>query len=191
MAGEQETQQDIASVEGQTAPGTPAGAQNTVPTKPAEQTIPYERFKAVNDKLKALESAAEKAAKEQAEAEQKRLAEANEYKTLWEKAQAEAAQQAEARIDAERKALRLQVVAATPGFPTKWADRLRGNTLEEMQADAKELMADLPKPSAPNANGAPGDGSAPRAGQGWWERAGLTKEEAAARLGILPDKMQP
>jgi len=61
---------------------------------------------------------------------------------------AEAEQRAKA---AELKALRLQV-AAEKGLTPRQAGRLSGDTLEELQADADEFLADLP-----NLKPTPGD----------------------------------
>ena len=46
-------------------------------------------------------------------------------------------------------------------MPQALANRLQGETLEEIEADAKELMAALPKPAAPNINSGTGNGAAP------------------------------
>lgn len=40
-------------------------------------------------------------------------------------------------------------VALAKGLPAKWASRLAGETREELEADANELLESLPKPAAP------------------------------------------
>lgn len=95
--------------------------------------------------------AQELAQKAAAEAEAKALAEQGKFKELYEKLQADntAAQQ---RIkDMETAALRRDV-ATKFNLPAGLADRLRGATAEELEADAKLLLEAMPKPAAPNIN---------------------------------------
>jgi hypothetical protein len=55
----------------------------------------------------------------------------------------------------EAAALRREV-AAKVNLPAALVDRLQGETADELEADAKALLAALPKPAAPNINaGAP------------------------------------
>ena len=63
-------------------PATPAAEPNKSENPSQEQTIPYARFKEVNDKLKALEDAAAKAADEGKKAEEKRLEEQQQWQKL-------------------------------------------------------------------------------------------------------------
>jgi vacuolar-type H+-ATPase subunit I/STV1 len=60
---------------------TPAVAQNTDIQSP-EQTVPYTRFKEINDKLKAFEDDVAKQAKANQAAEEERLAKQSEWQTL-------------------------------------------------------------------------------------------------------------
>lgn len=77
----EETQPTTPAAQAQAPATPPAGAPNTE-TPAAEQTVPYARFKELNDKLKAFESdAAKKAAAQQAEDEQK-LAQQAEWQKL-------------------------------------------------------------------------------------------------------------
>ncbi len=87
------------------------------------------------------------------QAEQKKLVEQNEFKTLYEKSEA-------ARIKAEAdaqvatiKALRVSV-AVSVGLPVELATRLQGANEEELKADAEALKALIPA-SAEAAPGGP------------------------------------
>jgi hypothetical protein len=98
----------------------------------------------------------EAAQKEQEKAEQKRLAEQGEYKKLFEDAQAKAAELTEA-VKARDLALLRQQVATAKRLPDALADRLRGETREELEADADALLAAVPmKPTAPSLDGGAG-----------------------------------
>lgn len=101
--------------------------------------------------LKATEAA-------QAKAKADTLKEQGEYKTLYEETAAKLEQEQKARRELELTGLRREA-GAKYKLPTAWADRLRGETLEELEADAKALSATLPKPGAPNMNDLPGGGA--------------------------------
>ena len=64
--------------------------------------------------------------------------------------------------EAEAKARELELnalrraAAEKVGLPGALADRLRGETPEEMEADAKSVLAALPKPQAPDINNGAG-----------------------------------
>ena len=140
---------------------TPAVAKNT--DTQAEPMIPKSRFDEVNNRLKALEADSTKAAKAAKDAETKRLEEEGKYKELFEKQQAElTAAQAEAR-QASIKVMQRDVATKT-NLPLALAERLRGETADEMEADAKNILAALPKPAAPNINASNGAGGAPAPG---------------------------
>ena len=118
--------------------------------------------------------------KAQEEAEAKRLSEAGEFKALFEKAQAELEQERAARHAAEVATMRRDA-AAKLNLPAALADRLRGETLEDIEADAAALLADLPKPQAPNIN------ASAAAAPGKTLPAGLTEasiRDQAVRLGV-------
>lgn len=109
-------------------------------------------LKATADKLAALERA-------QADAEAATLAEKGEYQKLHaaEKDRADklaadlAAMQAQVRE--QQLAVLRHKVASEKSLPVALIDRLRGETLEEIAADADELLKALPRPNAPNLNG--------------------------------------
>ncbi|HQW89204.1 MAG TPA: hypothetical protein PK478_05110, partial [Nitrospira sp.] len=77
-------------------------------------------------------------------------------------------------------------VAARLNMPAALASRLQGEDESAIEADAKELMAALPKPTAPNINSGAGVGNAPRVNL----PAGVTEaslRDQAVRLGVNPD----
>ena len=128
---------------------TPAPKTETVEgNDPEPKGLTPDELRAENEKLaKALKEANKEAAgrrkrlEELEKSEQERL-EAS--KTELQKAQDRAAQ-----LEAETKNLRLSVlrrdVAAKTGLPEALIDRLKGETLEEVEADAKALLESLPK----------------------------------------------
>lgn len=133
-------------------------ATDTTPAAQAAATATDKTFTQaeVNEIVKARlqreqTRAQETAQKAAQEAEAKALAEQGKFKELYEKLQADntAAQQ---RIrDMETAALRRDV-ATKFNLPAGLADRLRGSTAEELEADAKLLLDAMPKPAAPNIN---------------------------------------
>lgn len=109
-------------------------------------------LKAAQDELTTLKAA-------QAEAEQKALAERGEYQKLYEseKAARAALEQSMAdmtnRLKAQELAALRQRVAAEKGLPAPLAERLQGETADELAADAETLLAAIPRPNAPSLNG--------------------------------------
>jgi len=79
----------------------PAGAQNTETNGEGAgmQAVPYERFKEVNDQLKALKDADKKRAADQEKAERAQMAERGEFQKLAEQA-SKRAEDAEAKLQA-------------------------------------------------------------------------------------------
>lgn len=151
----------------------------------AEPMIPKSRLDEVLNKLKTFESDKAKADKAAQDAETKRLADEGKYKELFEKQQADLlAAQSEAKSTAIK--LLQREVAAETNLPTALADRLRGESKDEMLADAKAILSALPKPTVPNINPNSGAGGAPVVGQ----MSEIEKNELAARLGVNPKFMQ-
>lgn len=162
---------------------TPEQAQPDATGEKAERVFTKAEVEAlVRDRLASAQRKAEEAAKKaQADAERKAAEQQGEYQKLYERAAAE--------LEAERqrsKALELaglrRDVAAKHQLPAALVDRLRGETLEELDADAQELVKALPKPTAPDIN----------AGQGVQKGSqnflgGLSTQEFAARFGVRPD----
>lgn len=140
----------------------------------------------IKDRLEQERGKSEKAAqKAQADAEAKVLAEQGKYKELFEKQQAEL-QTAQSEAKSAATKLLQQQAATDAGFPLKQSHRLKGETLEEMVADAKAFLAELPKPVAPNINADNGAGGVPAAGQ----LTDAEKQELGARLGVNPKFIQ-
>lgn len=106
------------------------------PVKPDQndpKTIPYERFKEVNDKAKALEDQLRAITDAQKKADEDKLKEEQKWKDLWEKSEKE-------KSEKEKELLRLRV-ASKKGLPADLTDRLRGETEQELEADADKLLA--------------------------------------------------
>jgi len=84
MADEATTTDSNAQTEGSTTDATSAETQNTESGagESMTQTVPYERFKEINDQLKALKTEQEKRAKADADAEEVRLKEQGKHEEL-------------------------------------------------------------------------------------------------------------
>lgn len=138
----------------------------------------------IKDRLdRASRKADEAAKKAAADAEAKALKEQGEFKTLFERTQAE--------LEAERaraKALELESmrrdIAARVGLPAGLASRLQGSDEAALEADAKLLLDSLPKPAAPNINAASGSSGVTPASTNLY--GGMTEQEFAAVYGINP-----
>lgn len=103
------------------------------------------------DKWKALARKHEEQAKANSAAA-KRLAEIEAASKSAEEKAAEARAAAEKERDEARLALLKRDAAEEAGLPKSWADRLRGTTKEELDADAKVLAKDLtPQPQQTSA----------------------------------------
>lgn len=138
----------------------------------------------VKERLQRAEAKAQETAqKATQEAEAKALAEQGKFKELYEKLQADN-QAATQRIrDMEMTSLRRDV-ASKLGLPAGLADRLRGDTAEALEADAKALLEAMPKAAAPNINASAGTGLTD---------AQITKAQAnelAAIYGVNPKYLQ-
>ncbi len=94
------------------------------------KSIPYTRFKEVNDGYAALKAQLAELQSKQKQTEEAALKEQNKYKELYE--------QRENELKAERlKILRLKVGKA---LPDELAELLQGETEEELKAHAEKLM---------------------------------------------------
>jgi len=103
------------------------------PVPPDQKTIPYDRFKEVNDEKKKLEDRLKTIEEAQKKADEDKLKEEQKWKDLWEKSEKE-------KSEKEKELLRLRV-ASRKGLPTDLTDRLRGETEQELEADADKLLA--------------------------------------------------
>lgn len=157
------------------ATGTNSGADDRRFSQADLDRIVKERLEREAEKTR---KAGEKA---QSDAEQKRLAEEGKWKEAFEKQQAELETERKARRDSDIKLLQ-QSVATKTGLPAALADRLKGETEDEMVADAKSIMAALPKPTAPNINAVGGDGGVPKNGALDEQK----KLSLADRFGVKP-----
>lgn len=132
------------------------------------ERLAKERTKAESMATKAREEAERKAAEEQGK-----------YQELYEAAQKRIAD-TEARLKAAEIASIKREVAARLNMPAALANRLQGDDETSIEADAKSLLAALPKPAAPNINSGTGNGATPATGV----MSEAEKKELAARLGV-------
>lgn len=172
----------VAAVEQEAQTPTPEQAQPDATGEKAERTFTKAEVEAmVRDRLASAQRKAEEAAnKARTEAERKAAEEQGEYKKLADSLKAELEAERQARKAAELAGLRRDT-AAKYSLPAALADRLRGETADELDADAQELLKSLPKPAAPNINA----GDAP--GQPAKLPGGMTEasiREQATRLGV-------
>ena len=149
-----------------TAPAVEAEpvAEAPVEVTPEEIAAQAEKPDAVSNAIKAEREAAKKAKAERDEA----LAKIKEYEDA-QKSEAEKREEALAETQKELEALRNQnhqlevrqlraTVAAEKNLPPRLANRLTGETVEEIQADADSLLEDLG--TLPGETPPPGDGGA-------------------------------
>ena len=113
------------------------------------ERLTKEKAKAESMATKAREDAERKAAEEQGK-----------FRELYEAAQQRIAE-TEARLKAAEIASIKREVAGKLNMPQALANRLQGETLEDIESDAKDIMAALPKPAAPNINSGTGNGATP------------------------------
>jgi len=158
----------------QTVPEQPKSTEWTSDSAAAE----IKALRAENAKHR---KAAQEADRLRQEAETAVMAEQGKYRELYEKAQAQAAK-LEADLKDREMALLRQQVAISKRLPSPLADRLRGETLEELEADADAILQAIPKPAAPSLDG--------RAGGNGTASAAVTDEEIeqlAARWRVKPE----
>lgn len=156
-------QTDVTSQAAATTPTSRMFTQDDVNRLLAEQK------RALADRAKSQTEEAKKAAEAVA------LAEQGKFKDLYEKAQAElAAKAAEVK---QMQIAQLRTVAATKhNLPPALVERLRGETAEEIEADAKALLAALPKAQHVNINSS--------AGQSLTGLNDAQRAEIAAKYGV-------
>ncbi len=189
MADETDTTAAAAGTTATAAEQQPANAATTG-AEPGNQTEQARTFSQADlDRIVTERLAKEKAKTEavlkraQDDAERKAAEEQGRYQELYTKVQAE--------LEAERNRARAAELAnmrrdtaAKFGLPDGLAKRLQGETPEELERDAQDLLADLPKPAAPNINA----GNAPgNTGAGKSYLGGLSEQEFAARFGVRAD----
>ena len=136
---------DDATGQADTGQQTGGEGQQTSPTFTQDQVDLIVKERLDRERAKA-EKAAEKAA---AEAERKAAEEQGEYKKLYEKLQGQLTEAEQKAAELEAARLR-ETVARKHNLPDALAERLRGETEEDLEADAKTLLEAMPKPAAPN-----------------------------------------
>ena len=99
-------------------------------TPPA--SIPYDRFKEVNDKANELEAQLKKISDKTKADEEKKLAEEKKWQEL--------AELKDKELKAKDSELIRLRVAAEKNLPVELIDRLKGETKEEIEADADKLL---------------------------------------------------
>lgn len=166
------------------ASGEPSGDPQGTPTAPNGEPNPAQPAQDDEDdkplsaaEAKAIRAALKNANKE-AEKNRLKLKEIDDAKlSELQKAQRDAA---EARTEAEnlRKENLRKTVALNAGLPAKWADRLKGETEDEMASDAASILADLGKPKTPAPD--PSQGPRQTAKTSGWDAG---KAEAQKRFG--------
>jgi hypothetical protein len=187
MADQEQAAQPTEIVAEEIKAETPApdGAALTLEQAMAELTKVRTALKDVNAEAKKHRLDAQTQAKAKTDAENARLVEEGKYKELFEKQQAELTK---AQADAKAATLRIlrRDAASAAGLPVELADRLIGESEAELLADAKTMLAHLPKPAAPNINSSPGAGGAPKPGTP--DDAAIA--ERANAYGVRPDLMK-
>lgn len=154
---------------GEQAPQQPAQAQPPAPA--GEQHVPYTRFKQVNDQLSSLREQLQQITGERDQAT----------------GATQSLEQRLATLESERDQARAQAqrlqVATSKRLPAELAERLRGDTPEELAADADRLLA-LLKPIADGPGVPPPSGGRPA---GKFDPRGKTAAEirAARAKGLI------
>jgi len=163
------------------ATGAEPGKQTETPAETEKTFTQADLDRIVKERLAKEQAKSEAKAQEAAKkAEEAALAEQGKYKELYEKAEAEKTEAAQ-KIAAMERAQLARTIAERVGLPASLAGRLQGDTEEEIEADAKTLLAALPKPAAPNLNSQPG-ANAPKAGQYTEDQ----RRDLAAKYGVNP-----
>lgn len=103
-------------------------------------------------------------AKAKSDADARAMAEQGKFEQLYKQTQTELEAERQ-RATAASLAVTRRDIAARLNVPAALADRLRGETPEEIEADAKQLIASLPKQNATSANAGSGS-KQPGAGDG-------------------------
>jgi len=139
---------------GQTATGADGEIQNTGDEQRTFTQADLDRI--ISERLSKEKARGEAtAARAKQEAERKAAEEQGQWKILAEQYRTEAETERQRAQAATMQVLRRDV-AARLNVPAVLADRLVGATADELEADAKTLLASLPKPGLPAANAGTG-----------------------------------
>jgi hypothetical protein len=177
-----EVVQPTAEAEQQPPAVAPTGAEPGQQTEAARTFTQADVDRIVAERLERAErKAADKAEKARQDAEAQVLKEQGKFQELYQKAQADLERLAAEKRSLELAALRRDV-AAKFQLPDGLAKRLQGETTEELERDAQDLLAAIPKPAAPDINA----GNAPARVNGN-VYGGLSEKEFAARFGVRAD----
>lgn len=130
--GQTQTEQTATPAEPTTQ--TPA-TQQTTQESPA--AVPYERFKEVNEKYKALETQLKEIQDRQKADDEKRLKEQGDYKKLYEDLQSQ--------LNTEKVTNMKLKLASSKGLPVDLVNRVQGATEEEIGNDIDSLLAFMKK----------------------------------------------
>lgn len=157
MADEQDitTEQESEAQAEQPDVQEPANGTDPETTETPEKTFTAAQVEAmIRERMERQERKAARVAEQAAEeAKRKAAEEQGEFKTLYEDTQEQLAEAQKRLAEMERASMRREAVDKT-GLPAALADRLQGDTLEEMVEDAKTLLAAMPKQQpATNING--------------------------------------
>lgn len=162
MPEEQQAQTPTAQPQ---APATPPAGASPTETPAQEQTVPYTRFKEINDQLKALKDEADKQAKARQAADEQKLAQEAEWQKL-----ADTRKSKIDELEPQAKlatALTEMVTAQYQADIKDWPEQVRAMapsedasilTKLEWMAKAKPLALELLKDKAP----VPGNGPRPK-----------------------------
>lgn len=162
---------------------TQAGGMPNEQTQQPDATemvqISKEELEKIRKGLKEANAEAAKYRITQEKLEQERKAKADAEMTELQKVQAHAKELEERLAQTERARMQSEV-AAKIGLPAKLASRLQGATIEELEADAKAILEDLPKQPPANGRANPGATNPSNAQPG----SGETDQQRRVRLGL-------
>jgi hypothetical protein len=130
-------------------PIVPPGEMPTPPPTESVEEFDKDRAMALITKLRAEAKELSGKAKRAEELEAAEAKRKEGEMTELQKLQAKLAE-AESRLKQESKARLQREAAEKVGIPASFAKRLTGETPEELEADAKEILETLPKTKAPN-----------------------------------------
>jgi hypothetical protein len=142
-------------------------------TTPEPEKFDEARAKELIDKLREIEKKGKADAKRLAEYEKNEQARIDAEKSELQKAQDRAAK-AESEAKEIRLALLRRDAATKTKLPLAFADRIKGETPEDMEADAAAMLEAMPKAVAPKLE--PTNPSAPQTGE--------TEADRKKRLGL-------
>ncbi len=134
---------------------TPAPEIETIKGEPFDAARAMATIEKLRAEIKELKPKAKQAEELSAKEAERRAAEMTELEKLQ-----EALQKAQAELKAAKLAEMRREAAIKVNLPLVFADRLHGETAEELEADAKKILEALPAPKPPPVNATnPGAGA--------------------------------